>query len=106
MWVRVLPDAPISMMRKGERVNTVHTDLTARFEAFDAENPQVYDLFKQFSFELIATGKKKSSAWLIANRLRWETAIKTTGDDFKIRKFMRNYPIYHGFFVTKPMKRA
>lgn len=96
-------------------MNNVHTELTARFEAFDSENPQVYDLFKQFSFELIATGKKKSSAWLIANRLRWETAIKTTGDDFKIsndfialyaRKFMRNYPIYRGFFVTKPMKRA
>ena len=52
---------------------------------------------------------------MIVNRIRWETAVVTTGDDYKVsndfialyaRKFMEDYPKYKGFFVTKEMKRS
>lgn len=91
------------------------TELTQKFNAWNIENPQVYDLFKRFTFEAISKGHKHLSAWMIANRIRWETAIVTTGNDYKIsndfialfaRKFMEDFPEHDGFFRTKTMKRA
>lgn len=76
-------------------------------------NPHVYDLFKHFTFRAIERGHTKLSAWLIINRIRWETAIETKGGDFKIsndyiayysRLFMAHHPRYKGFFVIKKMK--
>jgi hypothetical protein len=84
--------------------------LQIKFEDWNSQNPHVYELFKRFTFEAIAAGKRKSSAWLIVNRIRWETSIVTKGDDFKIsndfialfsRKFMAEYPEHNGFFVIK-----
>ncbi len=78
------------------------------------ENPQVYSLFERFTFEAIERGHTRLSAWLIINRIRWETAVVTRGGDFKIsndfiayysRLFMHNHPKYQGFFRTKPLKR-
>lgn len=77
------------------------------------QNPHVYELFKRFTFQAIRCGHKRCSAWLIVNRIRWETAIETSGCDFKIsndfiayyaRLFMAHYPEHEGFFVTKRMK--
>ena len=91
------------------------TDLKKRFDKWDVENPEVYELFKRFTFEAINKGHTKLSAWMIANRIRWETSIVTTGNDYKIsndfialfaRKFMEDYPLHDGFFRTKQMKRA
>jgi hypothetical protein len=76
-------------------------------------NPHVYDLFKRFTFEAIDRGHRKLSAWLIVNRIRWETTVETNGGDFKIsnnfiayyaRLFMDEHPEYRGFFRTKPLK--
>ena len=78
------------------------------------ENPHVYVLFEHFTKEAIRNGHTRLSAWLIINRVRWETSIVTTGDDFKIgndfiafysRHFMELNPAYKGFFQTKQMKR-
>ena len=89
--------------------------LTSRFNKFDNENPQVYELFQKFTFMAIKRGHNRLSAWMIANRIRWETSIETFGEDYKIsndfialyaRKFMRDHPQYDGFFRTKEMKRA
>ena len=89
--------------------------LSEKFEKFHTENPHVYELFKKFTLQAIAKHHKRLSAWLIINRIRWETMVETTGDDFKIsndfialysRKFMKDYPQYEGFFVVKEMKRA
>ena len=78
------------------------------------ENPHVYALFERFTFEAIRLGHKRLSAWLIVNRIRWETSVVTSGGDFKIsndfiayyaRLFMHNHPQYLGFFKTKALKR-
>ena len=79
------------------------------------ENPEFYKLFERFTFEAIRNGHPRLSAWLIVNRIRWETMIVTTGSDFKIsndfiafysRYFMHKNPQYLGFFKTRPMKNA
>jgi hypothetical protein len=84
-----------------------------RWLDWHAANPQVYDLFKRFTFEAIDRGHRKLSAWLIVNRIRWETTVETMGGDFKIsnnfiayyaRLFMDEHPEYRGFFRTKPLK--
>lgn len=87
-----------------------------KWETYHSKNPAIYELFKKFTFEAIRAGNSKLSAWLIINRIRWETdvvAIKTDGCKFKIsnnhigyysRLFMEEYPEHDGFFVTKRMK--
>ena len=76
-------------------------------------NPRVWYLFEQFTFEALDSGREHFSHWLIMNRIRWETSIVTTGDDFKIRNdfiayyarlFMAVYPEHKGFFRIKRMK--
>jgi hypothetical protein len=76
-------------------------------------NPDVWRLFERFSLEAINMGHKRLSAWLIVNRIRWESMVVTTGNDYKItndyiafyaRLFINKYPQYSGFFVTKKMK--
>ena len=78
------------------------------------QNPHVYDLFEKFTLDAISKGHERLSAWLIVNRIRWETAVETRGDDFKIsndfiayyaRLFMHNHPRYEGFFKTKQLRR-
>ena len=59
----------------------------------------------------IGRGHNKLSAWMIANRIRWETQIEViTTDDYKIsndyialysRKFMEDFPEHDGFFRIK-----
>jgi hypothetical protein len=78
------------------------------------QNPHVYELFEKFTLDAISKGHERLSAWLIVNRIRWETAVETRGDDFKIsndfiayyaRLFMHNHPRYEGFFKTKQLRR-
>jgi hypothetical protein len=76
-------------------------------------NPHIYDLFERFALDAIELGHKSLSAWLIVNRIRWETAVVTFGDPFKIsnnhiayyaRLFMVKHPQHDGFFKVKPLK--
>lgn len=92
----------------------VQTSLRERWWQWHLQNPDVYRLFEAFAFEAIDRGHRKLSAWLVVNRIRWETAVVTSGDDFKIsndfiafyaRHFMEQHPEHQGFFRTKPMKR-
>jgi len=91
------------------------TTLLNRFNDFHEKNPEVYELFVRFTFEAIKRGHKRLSAWMITNRIRWETTIVTVNCDYKVsndyialysRKFMKDYPQYDGFFKIKEMKRA
>ena len=90
-------------------------DLKDKWWAWHKENPEFYDLFKRFTFQAIGKGHRRLSAWLIVNRIRWETMIVTTGNEYKIsndfialyaRLFMHEYPDYKGLFRTKLMKRV
>jgi hypothetical protein len=90
--------------------------LTQRFNQYHNDNPQVYELFKKFTFMAIRRGHNRLSAWMIANRIRWETSIETFSvEEYKIsndyialyaRMFMSDHPEYNGFFRIKEMKRA
>lgn len=88
------------------------------FRRFHEANPQVYELFKRFTFEVMAAGHRNLSARMIFDRIRWETTINTreyainpdTGKPLKIgnnhspyyaRLFMREYPEHDGFFRTR-----
>lgn len=78
------------------------------------DNPDFYHLFCRFTRQAISRGHKNLSAWLVVNRIRWETSIVTKGDEFKIRNdyialysrlFMQDNPEYKGFFRTRVMGR-
>ena len=105
--------ATTAVSRSG--VNSSKMSYTQKKEAWWAwhkSNPQVWMLFERFSWEAINHGHKKISHWLIINRIRWETAIVTTGGDFKIsndyiafyaRLWKAKYPAYKDLFNTKKM---
>jgi|TARA_B100001778_G_scaffold330509_1_gene333133 hypothetical protein len=87
--------------------------LKKKWWAWHKQNPHVYKLFERFTLEAISKGHKRLSAWLVVNRIRWETTIETSGSDFKIsndyiayyaRLFHALNPKYDGFFITKKMK--
>lgn len=91
-----------------------HESLKEKWWAWHKENPQIYELFERFTMDAIRKGHKRLSAWLIVNRIRWETMVETTGEDFKIsndfiayyaRLFMALHPEHDGFFKTKQLRR-
>ena len=80
-----------------------------RFIEYDRRNPEVYTDFVRFTFIVIRAGRR-CGAQDVLGRIRWETLTEATGDRFKInqnygpyyaRKFMRDFPKYKGFFLTK-----
>lgn len=78
------------------------------FEIFHADNPRIYELFKSYALRAIDANKKKASARMIIELIRWEYYIKTESDDgFKInnnftplyaRKFIDDFPEYSELF--------
>jgi len=85
-------------------------ELFKRFRKFHEDNPKVYELFTKFTFHVIKKGHNNFSADAIAHRIRWETTIETTDEEFKIcndhiayysRLFMAQFPEQDGFFRTK-----
>ncbi len=88
--------------------------LVKKFKDFHEKNPRIFEAFYRFSVE--ARLKRRSlSHWMIANRVRWYTAIETTGVDFKLsndyiglygRLVVAHDPQhFEGFFQFKQMKR-
>lgn len=82
------------------------------FLEFDRENPQVWDLFERFTFELVRAGAKKFGARMVWERMRWETRVRTSDTDYRLndhwvphyaRKFMAAYPQHDGLFETRSM---
>lgn len=84
------------------------------FEEFDVNNPHIYEAFEKYTLELIGSGHKHSSAWLVVNRMRWDSAIKTESNlDYKIpndfigiyaRRFHKQHPKHADFFKVKKTK--
>lgn len=80
------------------------------FMKFHTDNPDVYLLFKKFTFEAIQRGRKKLGVGAIIERVRWYTDIETRGGPFKLnnnyspyyaRMFMSDFPEHEGFFATR-----
>lgn len=64
------------------------SSIQARFERFHSENPRVFGLFVQFAEQAKAAGRAKIGAKAIAERIRWEVAIATRGDGFKLNNVL------------------
>tara|TARA_R100001463_G_scaffold25735_9_gene60799 strand:+ start:293 stop:610 length:318 start_codon:yes stop_codon:yes gene_type:complete len=83
------------------------------FRKFNRENPVIYTLFKEFTFQAINRGHKKLSSEMIINRIRWETSVMSNDKDYKInnnykpfysRMFMNEHPQYKDFFYKRTSK--
>ena len=86
-----------------------------RFKQFWKDNPQVYDRLRDLALELRRKGLKKYSIKGLFEVLRWETALKTKGERFKLndhftawyaRALMLNEPKLRDFFNTRAVKGA
>ena len=80
------------------------------FKIYDKKNPQVYEAFKKFTFQVIETGRKYFSARAIYEQIRWQTMIEDDEITFKMqdhplpfyaRKFENEFPLYKGFFQMR-----
>lgn len=76
------------------------------FKVYHAENPHIYEAFKAYAQQLIAAGVTKLSAYLIYERMRWESLV-TGNDGYKLnnnyrpyyaRLFMQDFPQFEGYF--------
>lgn len=83
--------------------------ILARFVEFHRLNPQVWELFERFAWEIIARGRTRYSVSAIVERIRWHIDIETSGEvkinnDFRAyyaRMFMAKYPEYPLFEVRR-----
>lgn len=96
-------------MRKRKKTNK----LRKAFEKFHKAHPEVYQYFRWFASEAIISGRKRFSAYLIANRIRWETQILTGNHKFKInnnhiafyaRMFAQEFPEYSDLFEFRALR--
>lgn len=86
-----------------------------RFRRFHEANPHVYAAVVHFARVMRGKGAVRGSIWLIFNRLRWEYAIQTRGDAFRLnnnltpfysRLVMEREADLDGFFETRERKSA
>lgn len=82
------------------------------FAQYHARNPQIYEEFKRFTFELISAGHRRLGSKQIIERIRWETMITTDGI-YKVNNnytvdyaylFEHDYPGYAGIFAHRLRK--
>lgn len=84
------------------------------FDKWDALNPHVFTLLVQYGHELLDAGWTKLSISLLVERVRWESAIRTTGDVFKVRnafkamyaRKMSELPEFAGKFALHARRSA
>ncbi len=97
---------------KPKRQITRADQILDQFEDFHKKNPAVWELFKRFTFETIHKGWDHYSVNAVVERIRWHSAIETTGDETKInnnfhphyaRLFHIAFPQYDGFFRTRKL---
>jgi hypothetical protein len=58
--------------------------LAERFAAFHAANPHVADALERLAEQWLAAGNRKVGMKSLAERLRWEAGIRTTGSAWRI----------------------
>tara|TARA_R100000734_G_C3242456_1_gene46652 strand:+ start:108 stop:455 length:348 start_codon:yes stop_codon:yes gene_type:complete len=100
-----------------ESVKTGARDcLASKFLYHIRNNPTVYNYFEEFAFDMIRKQPERGSAWMVANRVRWETsfsndhiqetAFKVTNNFIALyaRLFMSRHRQHEGYFRIKNMK--
>ena len=93
----------------------IEARLITEFRIYHNANPQVWDLFQQFTFEAINMGRSRYGSQSVIERIRWYTNIETAdfgrNVDFKIsnnhvafyaRMFHDKYPEHDKFFRIRP----
>ena len=84
----------------------------SRFDAYHAENPQVYAMFERFTLEALRRGANHLGAAAVRERIRWETSV-SGNDGYKFnnvytpyfaRLFVQNHPEHAGVFRTRKAK--
>jgi hypothetical protein len=85
----------------------------AKFKRYHEKNPQVYEEFKRLAFQMKKTGRRKYSAEIIINVMRWHMDLKTSGDVFEInndfkpiyaRLLIYHYPEFQKFFEFRKVR--
>jgi hypothetical protein len=84
------------------------------FKEYHEKNPIIYEYFKEYLREVVKAGKKKTSAKMILNRIRWEIYIKTNSEEeYKIndaftsryaRLFADEHPDYEYLFNFRKLR--
>ncbi len=89
--------------------------ILARFHTFHADNPHIYGLLRNGARRLRTAGWEHYGIAALWEGLRYESAVHTTGDDFKLnnsyralyaRMLMENEPELRGFFSTRTRSAA
>ena len=94
---------------QSDQVGTRYDEILLKVKIFHQNHPEVWDLFRKFTFELIKKGFKNYGAKSVFERIRWHTDRPNTeghstfrvNNDFTAfyaRGFMKRYPFYEGFF--------
>jgi len=89
-------------------MKTRHEEMREQVQAYHKKHPEVWELFCDFTFQMVRRRYKHYSAKAVFERIRWE---KDAGGDgvtqFKVgnnhpafyaRAFMKKYPEHDGFF--------
>ena len=90
---------------------TRHDEIRDQCQAFHVEHPEVWELFVQFTFQMIDRGFNNYAVSGIFERIRWEKDIGGDGltmfkinnnyKPFYARRFMKMFPKHDGFFRTR-----
>lgn len=86
-----------------------YDEIRQAFLNYDKLHPEVWKLFKKFTFDVIERGFKNYSAVFIIQQIRWHTdkpnvdgsstfKINNNYIPFYARRFMLKYPTFKGFF--------
>ena len=87
--------------------------IAERFEAFHAANPHVAALLAEMALALRRQGRTRYGIKALVEALRFQFAVQTTGDDFKInndftahyaRLLMREHAQLAGYFDTREIR--
>jgi hypothetical protein len=62
-----------------------------KFEEFHRENPRVYRMLVHLARQWTASGRDVVGIARLYERLRWDIALATTGDDFKVSNDWRSF---------------
>lgn len=95
------------------RLDEDERTIEERFERFHAANPEVYRLLVHYTRTLRRAGRERIGISLVWERLRWDVAIRTVGDELKLdnsyrsryaRRIMRDEPDLAGVFETRALR--
>lgn len=86
--------------------------LEERFQAFHTSNPDVYRRLTVMARDLLARGRSGVGIGMLWETLRYEQAMTTTGEPYKLnnsyrsrysRTIMEQEPDLRGFFTTREL---